>query len=63
MSDLEFIKEFQKIKLTDICKELKIDYSNLYAGRTGKTNEKRVKEELIKRYNKLLEGEENEEKI
>lgn len=56
MNDLDFIKAFQKIKLTDICKELKIDYSNLYAGRTGKVNEKRVKEELIKKYNKLLEG-------
>ena len=60
MSDLEFIKAFQKIKLTDICKELGINYSNLYAGRTTNKNVARIKQNIIDRINKLMEQVENE---
>lgn len=51
--DLRFIKEFRKIKLSNICKELKIDKSNVYRGIASAENIKAVKNEIIKRYEKL----------
>lgn len=51
--DLEFIKEFSKIKISTICKDLKIDKSNLWANKTSPQNIKLVKDEIIRRINEL----------
>ena len=52
-SDLDFIKQFSKIKIAPICKKLNIDKSNLWAGRISDDKIKQVKNEIIKQYNKL----------
>jgi endonuclease IV len=44
---LEKIKLFSGISVAKICRELKIDRTNLLKGRTTKKNEKRVYEKLI----------------
>lgn len=50
--DLDFIKSFGKISISAICKELKIDKSNLYHGKTTCDNIHkvaiRIREELEK---------------
>ena len=46
MSDLEYIKKFNSIQITKVCKKLGIDYSNLISGRSSKANEEKVKKEL-----------------
>lgn len=38
MEELEYIKKFNKIKISNICKKLKIDSSNLLRGKTKKEN-------------------------
>lgn len=48
MSDYSFIKEFQKIKLKDICKKLGINQSNIISGQTTDENYKKVKNEIIR---------------
>ena len=53
--DLAFIKEFQKITVSGICKDLKIDKSTVYRGIASADNIKKVKEEIKKRYNELEE--------
>lgn len=64
MEPLEFIKKFSKINITDICRYLKIDRSNLLRGLSSKENEKKVKNEIILRMFQLfLEEEEKNEKI
>lgn len=56
--NLRFIKEFSNITITGICKDLKIDTSNLYK-RGRKKDTQRVRKEIEKRYtnlyNKLFE--------
>lgn len=52
-NDLEYIKEFSKIKIASICKELNIDKSNLWAGKTSPEATKTVKEEIKRRLSKL----------
>lgn len=54
MNNYSFIKKFQEIKLSKICKEKKIDLSNLISGQTTEENYKRVKDELIKELLMLL---------
>lgn len=44
---LEKIKLFSGISVARICRELKIDRTNLLKGRTTKNNEKKVYEKLI----------------
>ena len=46
--DYSFIKRFQEIKISRICKDKKIDLSNLLNGSTTDENYKRVKDELIR---------------
>lgn len=53
MTDLEYIKSFTKIQVTKICNKLRIDYSNLFAGRTSKKNEQLVRKELESEFAKL----------
>lgn len=53
MSDLEYIKKFNSIQITKVCKKLGIDYSNLISGRSSKANEEKVKKELESEFAKL----------
>ena len=48
MSDYQFIKEFQNIKLASICKKFNINLSNLLSGNTTEENFKKVKNEIIR---------------
>lgn len=52
-NDLEFIKQFSKIKIATICKKLNVDKSNLWAGRVSGDKVKQVKNEIIEQYNKI----------
>lgn len=54
-NDLKFIKDFTKISISQICKDLKIDIPNLLNGRASEKNTKLVKEELQKRLDSLNE--------
>lgn len=47
MSDYEFIRNFQKIKLTNICKRLGVNQSNVLSKQTSEENYKKVKNEII----------------
>ena len=51
--DLKYIKEFSKITVAEICKDLKIDKSNLWAGKSNATNINKVKKEIQKRIEAL----------
>ena len=53
--DLKYIKDFSKIKVAAICKDLKVDKSNLWRGNASSEVVKRVKEELKKRIDELEE--------
>lgn len=53
MSDLEYIKGFNKVQITKICKKLNIDYANLISGRSKKENVKKVKKEIESEIAKL----------
>ena len=48
MNNYEFIKGFQEIKLSRICKEKNINLSNLVNGSTTEENYTIVKNEIIK---------------
>lgn len=51
--DLKYIKDFSKITVAGICKELKIDKSNLWAGKATAQNVEKVKLEIQKRIKDL----------
>ena len=53
MEDLEYIKKFNNIQITKVCKKLNIDYANLISGRSSKANLKRVRQELESEFAKL----------
>lgn len=53
--DLEYIKAFQKITVTAICKELRIDKPSVYRGTASADNIKKVREEIEKRIKQLGE--------
>ena len=54
MKDIELIHKIKNIKLSNICKDNKIDYSNLVYGRTSKENTKRIANELRKELYPIL---------
>ena len=54
MNYLEKIKQFGKININTICKELNINRSNLYNGRTTKENEKKAYEKLVEEIKKII---------
>lgn len=54
MDNYSFIKRFQDIKLSRICKDKKIDLSNLLSGQTTEENYKRVKDEIARELLMLL---------
>lgn len=53
--DLQYIKDFSKITISQICRDLNIDRGNLMNGRASEKNIKLVKEELEKRLAALKE--------
>lgn len=61
MNDLEYIKKFNQIQLTKICKNTKVNRGNLYSGRTKKENIEKVRRtiesEIAKLY--ILDGDNN----
>ena len=60
MNNYEFIKKFQGIKLSRICKEKNINLSNLVNGSTTEENYTIVKNEIIKELLKLFMSYKNE---
>mgnify|MGYP006898638639 CR=1 FL=1 len=46
MKDIELIHKIKNIKISNICKSNKIDYTNLIYGRTSKENTKKIADEL-----------------
>lgn len=51
--DLEYIKKFSSISITDVCKKLCVDRSNLLNGRTSKKNMKLIRKGLESEVAKL----------
>ena len=51
--DLKFIKDFAKITVAGVCKDLKIDKSNLWAGKATAQNTEKVKIEIQRRIKDL----------
>ena len=46
MKDIELIHKIKNIKISNICKQNNLDYTNLIYGRTSKENTKRIADEL-----------------
>lgn len=64
MTNYEFIKEFQKIKLTNICKRLKVNQSNVTSNQTSEENYRRIREAIEKELlNLFIKDNKNSEKI
>lgn len=53
MTDLEFIKNFSKIRISNICKKLKVQKNNVYSGKTTKENLHKLRKEIEKEYTRL----------
>lgn len=51
--ELEYIKKFSKIKISTICKKLKLDKSNLWAGKMSLENIIKIKNEIQDNFKKL----------
>ena len=51
--NLQFIKDFSKITISQVCRDLNVDRGNLMNGRASESNTKLVKEELEKRLKDL----------
>lgn len=51
--ELDFIKKFNKITTLGLCKEKKIDMSNMYS-RDNKKSAQIIKHEIEKQYTKIL---------
>ena len=56
MNYLEKIKAFSKISITQVCKELNINRSNLLNGKTTTENEKLVYEKILSKYEAVMKG-------
>lgn len=54
MNDLEFIRKFNEITITEICKNLEYNSRNIYTGRTKKENIENVARVLEYKLRKLL---------
>lgn len=48
MSDYSFIKGFQDIKLSNICKKYNLNLGNVISGQTSEENYKKVKNEIVR---------------
>lgn len=61
MSDFDFIKEFNNIKMNRICKDLGFNSANLSTGKISAENLRRVKNEIIKELlNLIVKDKEND---
>lgn len=58
--DLEYIKKFSSISISNVCKKLGVDRSNLLNGRTSKKNMKLIRKGLESEFAKLYIMEETE---
>jgi hypothetical protein len=56
--DLKFIKSFAEISISELCRELVIDRSNLYRGLVKEEKIHELRELLEKKLKKLLESKE-----
>lgn len=54
MTDLDFIKRFNKITIKELCLENHINKSNLYTGKTSKKNQVLIKKAIWCEIAKLL---------
>lgn len=63
MTDYEFIKGFQEIKISKICEDKIINASNLLNGRTTDENYKKVKDEIIRELLMLIIKDKKEDLI
>ncbi len=61
MKDLDYIKQFSKINISNACRKLKIDRSNLLSGRGKKENVIKLKKYLESEVAKLyvIKGDED----
>lgn len=53
MTDREFIKKFAKISISNICKKLKLNISNIYNLKNDNDKTKLLREEIESEYAKL----------
>lgn len=53
MSDLEYIKQFSKITISSVCKQLKIAPNNMWAGRLNDKQYSLIKKCIIANVSKL----------
>lgn len=51
--DLKFIREFSKISISKICRELNVNRPNILNGRASKEAIHNVKEEILKKIAKI----------
>ena len=54
MKDIDLIKEIKNIKIGNICKSNKVDYTNLIYERTTKENIKKIANEIRRKLYPLL---------
>ena len=59
---LKFIRDFSKITIKDICNDLNVNKDNLYKGKCSDDKTALVANEIIKRYNIILENYKNADK-
>ena len=46
MKDLDYIKKFSKISISEACRKCNVNRSNLLNGKASKENVKKIREEL-----------------
>lgn len=54
MTDIEFIKKFNNINTSSICKKYGLYRNNVYTGKTSKEKIKMVKDEILRQLTLLL---------
>ena len=54
--DMRYIKDFAKITISQICRDLKIDRINILNGKASSEKTRLVKEELERRIKELQNG-------
>ena len=52
---LQKIKDLQKITLTKVCKDTKVDKSNLISGKASLESTKKVHDKMIEEIKKIIE--------
>lgn len=61
MTDLEFIKKSAKITVIKACKDCKVNYSNLWSGRTSNKNIVKIRKYIEKQLRDLIANGESED--